>query len=308
MINVFIGSSMEALKPAQAIANLLAQSGVNSLVWTDAFPLSALTWEAIEHVARTVSGAVLLASPDDTATVRGRECRLPRANVVLEWGFLTGLLGRERVVLCKYEDVTLPSDLDSLSYCSLGSFREFQSTALLEPSVAQRLSKWAERLSTVTGGPQVIPLHGYSGRWNVRIDYSLWRGIEIVAEDFAYFEGMLDLVLPRDGQGGSGWNAGALYLSVRGCSAEFRLTDLISSVQCHADGSMSLISESYTRQLNGVINGTPPQEEGFDSRLPGPNRYEMKLYPDSGGRLAGQHDTLRAGNVRSSARVLAERA
>jgi hypothetical protein len=66
-------------------------------------------------------------------------------------------------------------------------------------------------------------------------------------------------------------------------------------------------SESFTRQLDEPIVGTPPQEDGFIEELPTPNRFELRLTPNAEGHLVGQHVTLRGDRLRSKAKVECKR-
>lgn len=101
---------------------MLIRCRIAPLLWKKTFPLGALTFEAIECVAHKVVGAVFLATPDDWAVIRGKEVRIPRANVILEWSYLTAVLGRSRVIICEYDGVALPADVNSLTTCLMGRF------------------------------------------------------------------------------------------------------------------------------------------------------------------------------------------
>jgi predicted nucleotide-binding protein len=83
MKEIFIGSSSEALEHAKQVAADLAEvEGVKPLLWTECFKIGDLTFEAIENLARRVSGAVSLATPDDESIIRQQRVRTPRANVL----------------------------------------------------------------------------------------------------------------------------------------------------------------------------------------------------------------------------------
>src|SRR5947209_3910690 len=111
---IFIGGAFEAHDQATKVAKLL-QSFASPLIWTKAFPVNDLTFASIENVSSTVDGAILLATPDDDSNIRGKKFKVPRANVLFEYGYLTASLGRSRVALCVYEGTELPSDFAGLT-------------------------------------------------------------------------------------------------------------------------------------------------------------------------------------------------
>jgi hypothetical protein len=306
--SVFIGSSSEALDQATSISKLLSSVlGITPLLWKKAFPLGALTFENIERLAQKVVGAVFLATPDDWALIRRQEVRIPRANVLLEWGYLTAILGRNRVIICEYDGVLLPADVKGLTTCRMGQFSS--KSPRISLAAERALKAWAKHLPAVLEGhPLARVLHGYTGVWAIRIDYEVWRGISIRAANTVHFAGNLQLIIGPDGERGSGLAYGKVFITVQGCSAIFRLTDLEVSVRCQSDGSLVMISEPYTRQLNEpIIGAKPPQEDGFVERLPDPNRFEIRLRPTSDGVLSGQHQTFRGRSLRSKGLVICER-
>lgn len=103
MKEIFIGSSKEALEQAtQVVAVLSEATDVKPLLWTECFKLGDITFLGIENIARRVAGAVFLATPDDDSVIREQRVRTPRANVLFEYGYLTAMLTRGRVALCRY--------------------------------------------------------------------------------------------------------------------------------------------------------------------------------------------------------------
>src|SRR5688500_20140245 len=91
-------------------------------MWTDCFNVGDITFMAIENVARRVAGAVFLATPDDDSVIREARVRTPRANVLFEYGYLTAMLTRNRVALCRYGGAELPSDFAGLTYVRMSAF------------------------------------------------------------------------------------------------------------------------------------------------------------------------------------------
>ena len=69
-----------------------------------------------------VGFAVILCTPDDLGSLASEPEKLrprPRQNVVLEWGFFYGMLGRNRVCALIKGDVEIPSDYAGVVYIKL---------------------------------------------------------------------------------------------------------------------------------------------------------------------------------------------
>ena len=69
-----------------------------------------------------VGYALVLCTPDDVGALADDQGDLktrPRQNVVLEWGFFLGKLGRERVCALVAGDVEFPSDYAGVLYVEL---------------------------------------------------------------------------------------------------------------------------------------------------------------------------------------------
>ena len=78
--------------------------------------------EKFEDHAGDVGFAIVLCTPDDEGRLRDEQKSLqprPRQNVVLEWGFFMGKIGRDRVVALTKGDVEIPSDYSGVIYIPL---------------------------------------------------------------------------------------------------------------------------------------------------------------------------------------------
>ena len=77
--------------------------------------------EKFEDHAGDVGFAIVLCTPDDEGRLRGEQDikPRPRQNVVFEWGFFTGQIGRGRVVALVKDDVEIPSDYSGVIYIPL---------------------------------------------------------------------------------------------------------------------------------------------------------------------------------------------
>lgn len=95
-MNVFIGSSWEALRYAEDVCAVLEELGqdlnLTVSLWNDQglFRPGEFILEGMEKIGRTHHAAVLLATADDQTTKRGTADWTPRDNIVFEAGhFMT---------------------------------------------------------------------------------------------------------------------------------------------------------------------------------------------------------------------------
>ena len=82
-----------------------------------------------------VDFAVILCTPDDLGKLNseGEELRpRPRQNVVLEWGFFLGMLGRERVCALLKGHVEIPSDYDGVLYIQMEGSDDWRTKLAIE--------------------------------------------------------------------------------------------------------------------------------------------------------------------------------
>lgn len=82
-----------------------------------------------------VAYAVVLCTPDDLGKLNSEDEDLrprPRQNVVLEWGFFIGKLGRDHVCALVVDDVEIPSDNDGVLYIRMDDSNGWQFQLLRE--------------------------------------------------------------------------------------------------------------------------------------------------------------------------------
>jgi len=111
--SVFIGSSSEGLKAAQAIEFQLQQEA-EVTIWNEGFfGLGGGTLETLVNALERFDFAILVLTPDDLVISRDVSSQRPRDNVMFELGLFMGRLGRSRsFIVCNLaENLTLPSDL-----------------------------------------------------------------------------------------------------------------------------------------------------------------------------------------------------
>ena len=112
---IFIASSSEGLKVANAICDLLGKNrNVDPKVWNKGtFELSKTYIESLEKELNRSDFAVLALTPDDVSVSRKKTSMAPRDNVLFELGLFMGRLGRERCYLVhdSQHGLKLPTDL-----------------------------------------------------------------------------------------------------------------------------------------------------------------------------------------------------
>lgn len=149
----FIGSSKEGLPYAVALVKHLEAADVQCEQWNiSTFALGQTTIESLEAAVARNSFAVLIATADDTTTVRKKRTLSPRDNIVFEFGLFAGRLGRSRAFLLVPDDVEslkLPTDLLGVT---LGLFKTRATTPARLNSMrtaAEAILKEVERQGVV---------------------------------------------------------------------------------------------------------------------------------------------------------------
>jgi hypothetical protein len=220
--------------------------------------------------------------------------------VLFEYGYLTAMLTRERVALCRYEGAELPSDFAGVTYVPMGVF---DASKPIDDQARPRLKSWAHELGAVHAGfsPTYL-LHGYSGPWKVETTYEMYRRIPITAPDYVVLNGNLILSIPPDGNRGVGCLYGTLRAQIGACYTEFEISDTVVDAKVLSDGSLRLRKTIHTRQRLR-IDGEPPQRDGFEPEWRGARELDLVIRcpPDEPGVLRGTFSSEVGGNVSSKA-------
>jgi hypothetical protein len=206
---IFIGSSTESLKEAEAVRTLLESfPDTKCVLWNTLFEPGSLTFEVLEQMLTRCSAAVFIATPDDQSVIRGRKIMTPRSNVVLEFGLVAGRLGRHRIALCQYGDAELPSDLRGLTVVEMGS----RGSTDISQRTSDNLRIWTARPSATAEGISPTQLvHGYTGNWEFALDLTTWRDMTIVRPDYAYVKGSLQIFIPWMVMWEGDWHTAACF-------------------------------------------------------------------------------------------------
>ncbi len=124
--SVFVGSSSEGLKIAEAIQVGLDRA-CEVVLWSQGvFGLATGTLEALVEKSQNFDFAILVLTPDDMASSRGVEKAQPRDNVLIELGLFIGVLGRARtfIVYDHAAGIKLPTDLAGVTHASFQSHKD----------------------------------------------------------------------------------------------------------------------------------------------------------------------------------------
>lgn len=112
---VFIGSSKRGLELAECLRPGLKEF-MDVTLWTEGvFQPSVFTFEALERAKDRFDYAVLVCTADDLRLKNDHWSMSPRDNVILEWAFFVGAMGRERAILVCEESAEMPSDTQGIT-------------------------------------------------------------------------------------------------------------------------------------------------------------------------------------------------
>ena len=299
---IFVGSSSEALGVAELIGQVIENAGMEPVLWNTIFPAGDILLEKIEQLPSLVDGVILLATPDLICDREGRKERFsaPVANVVFEYGYLSGRLSRKRVAICTFEGAEMPSDLQGLALVRAGSYNKGEPLAL--PSEARMsLSRWIDGLAPLAAGiPPMRRVHGYSGTWDVQNRFSLWHGIELRDNDTVFWDGKTLVSLRDDGEEGYGTQIGQLKVTLDQYRATWDVANEVIRATVDKDGSLKMRVKVCARSLADE-SGTPPSDRVHEE-LPSPE-WDLVLKPVPGEprKLEGPHTYLVAGRAYSEA-------
>lgn len=117
---MFVGSSVEGLGIARALQNNLAHE-VDTTLWTQGvFGIGSTTLASLLFQAQKADFATFVLSADDLTTMRKKDFKVARDNVILELGLFAGALGAKRVFFVTPQDAEfhLPTDLLGITSAS----------------------------------------------------------------------------------------------------------------------------------------------------------------------------------------------
>lgn len=300
MKRIFIGSSFEAIEQVKRVAAILQRafgSEIQIEPWYEAFGPGTFTMETLANMSRRISGAILLATPDDASVIRGREVMVPRANVMLELGYFIGVLGCHRTAVCKYEEAELPTDLSGLTHIKMGNYSNSQPKGQINTEANRKIRNWVRTLPEIVEGiPSVQIVHAYSGRWDFEAECQEWFGISIDPPNWVSTKGSWDFCIPNDGKGGYGTTSGVVHVKIGECHAEFKVNERAFDFDCSPDGKLRFKLEPHIRQR--VRSSCEHlQIKGFEEQLEGHGDQQWEFTPDKGSpaKLVGERKDVHLG-------------
>jgi hypothetical protein len=283
---IFVGSSIEGLEKARHVCEVLSHDGdVEAQLWTDIFEPGYLTFEALEMMLEECCAAVFVVTPDDDTTIRGKAVKVPRANVMLEFGLVAGRFGHHSVAVCQYGGAELPSDLEGLTVIVMDPVMAAPDNSMLRQRAEQRLKIWSLRMLATAGRiPRTEIVHGYAGRWDFEICLHTWRDLRVISPSYVQVKGYFDLVLPNSGEVGRGLAHGRLQFKLPGgaegeaYAGEYLTAHEITNAVCEKDGSLELTTEAFALQKVHVTGPSPAELIDMDM-FPEPWSAHWKLSP-----------------------------
>lgn len=105
-----------------SVARFLEQIGITPVILHEQMNQGMTIIEKFETYAKRAGCAIILMTPDDLGYKDGTPESIKhraRQNVVLELGYFTALLGRDKVIVLKKGDIEMPSDFLAVVYQSM---------------------------------------------------------------------------------------------------------------------------------------------------------------------------------------------
>ncbi len=299
---IFVGSSSEAQGMAKLVGNVIRRAGMEPVLWKEIFPAGDILLEKIEHLPSMVDGVVLLATPDLVCNRKARkeDFSAPVANVVFEYGYLSGRLSRKRVAICTFKGAEMPSDLQGLTIVRAGSYDKSKRLAL-STKAETSLQRWLKSLVPLAAGvPPMRRFHGYSGTWEVQNKFKVWHGIRVKKPDLVSWDGKTLLRIRDDGEEGYGTQIGQLKVKLGQYRATWHVANEVIRAAVDKDGSLTMRVEVRARSLVDET-GTPPSEHVRET-LPALGwNLVLKPVPSERRKLQGTHEYPMGGSIYSQA-------
>lgn len=142
---VFIGSSSEGLKVANALKSIFGQQAEVE-VWNsgEIFSRNRSFMRSLLDTASLYEFAVLVFSNDDVSLIRGETYETARDNVLFEFGLFLGKLGPRRAYALVEKDLKIPSDLAGISLDTFNRKKDGSPTASFSKTASSIVSSIVE--------------------------------------------------------------------------------------------------------------------------------------------------------------------
>ncbi len=137
---VFVASSKEGQRVALAVQQNLEEDADITLWSQDALRLGATTIDELTRNLQRSKFGIFVFSADDTVTIRGKQQKTVRDNVILELGIFIGRLGKEHCFIVRPKappELRLPTDLLGVITAQYDPARSDEVRAALGPACVQ---------------------------------------------------------------------------------------------------------------------------------------------------------------------------
>jgi predicted nucleotide-binding protein len=114
------------------------------LPWWDAFTAGKTLLEDLDGIRKKVDAAILVFSPESTTTIRKKKNDIPNLNVLFEFGFFYGTLGRGKVAMIKYGEFYLPTDFGGYVHIFGSKFFKRGAVAAVGKRTTAEFTRWIE--------------------------------------------------------------------------------------------------------------------------------------------------------------------
>ena len=155
-MRIFIGSSSESADAGllDQIASIVQEKGHMPIKWNrkpSPFRAGKSTFENLDEMLKkeSIDASIFICTGDDKTNYRGINLETPRDNVIFEHGFFLGKLGRQKSVIVRSGNVTLPNDIDGIT--------DFDFSPGKEVGGGINLKQWLEELKNETSDSTETP-------------------------------------------------------------------------------------------------------------------------------------------------------
>jgi predicted nucleotide-binding protein len=143
---IFIGSSTAAKSQAKAFITKFQSATLVFKPWWESFTAGRTLLEDLDLIRSKVDGALLLFSPEAESTVRGNPVQVPNLNVLFEFGYFYGHMGKKKVAMLKYGNFYLPSDLGGYIHIFGSSFFKRSAVVQVGKRTESEFNRWITQL------------------------------------------------------------------------------------------------------------------------------------------------------------------
>lgn len=131
----------------------------------------------------------------------------------------------------------------------------------LPEDTRKELRRWLESLPPLADQiPPIRQFHGYSGRWKVQANFSLWQN-KPVKKGQVVFNGFTALCLHAGGTTGFGVQKGILTVNVGDYRPRFDIFNEVEHASIDQEGELTLTIKVLHRELLERTKSTPARSE-----------------------------------------------